>query len=58
MDVKADSPTYLLPEPDGHFLDRIFGGDLTFIGDGDRPASELRWNVGPVFTAPRATAAR
>jgi hypothetical protein len=54
MQVGAPEPTYLFPQPDGRFLDRVFGGEIRFVGDGARPASELRWNVGHEFVAPRA----
>jgi len=53
MDVKAASPTYLYPQPDGSFVDRLFGGKVSFGRDAHGRATRLVWDLGQTFVAER-----
>jgi CubicO group peptidase (beta-lactamase class C family) len=53
MDVKASTPSYLYLQPNGDFLDRLFGGRVSFVHNPDGTVKTLLWNVGTTFSGER-----
>jgi CubicO group peptidase (beta-lactamase class C family) len=53
MTGRGMGTTYLIALPDGRFLDRSYGGFVTFAATGGEKAAELRWNFGRDFVARR-----
>jgi CubicO group peptidase (beta-lactamase class C family) len=51
MEVGASTPTYLFPQADGSFVDRLFSGVVKFERDASGKVSRLTWDVGEEFTA-------
>ena len=51
--LRSPSDSYLIPQPDGTFLDRAYGGQVTFVKDQQGKVNELTWSFGNAFVAKR-----
>jgi D-alanyl-D-alanine carboxypeptidase len=50
MRVHGDA-SYLIPQSQNSFVDRLYGGTVTFKAGGDGQVTELTWNFGKDFAA-------
>jgi CubicO group peptidase (beta-lactamase class C family) len=55
MENGADN-TFLLPQSDTRFLDRLYGGTVTFVRGADGQVTRLTWNFGRDFVAQKLPA--
>lgn len=51
--LNGPDATYLLPQSENKFLDRLYGGTVTFVPDASGAITKLTWNFGKDFTAQR-----
>ena len=43
--------TYLIPQPDDRFIDRLFGGTVRFEREPQGNVNQLTWNFGTAYVA-------
>ena len=51
MQIAGGGTTYLIPQSETRFVDRLFGGVVSFPKDGSSAIAHLTWNFGKDFAA-------
>jgi hypothetical protein len=51
--LSGPDATYLLPQSESNFLDRLYGGTVTFVRGANGSVKSLTWNFGREFGAQR-----